>query len=248
MPDAPHRTPQLLVSVRSAGEAQTALAGGCDLIDVKEPSRGSLGAADLTTISAICEATRTSQTSAPISVALGELDEWPPDRDVPALPAAVTLAKLGLSFCTNGPDWPSRWCEVRRRFDAAASRPIGWIAVLYADQSAQGPDPSALIDLAATTGCRGLLVDTFRKDGLRLLDHVAPEQLATWRTATANADLLFAVAGSLRAADLPRLVPLQPDVIAVRGAACRSGDRTAEIDADAVRRFRQTLRKTFGPR
>ncbi len=37
---------RLLVSVRSAAEAEIALSAGADLIDVKEPSRGSLGAAD----------------------------------------------------------------------------------------------------------------------------------------------------------------------------------------------------------
>ena len=35
----------LLVSVRSASEARVALAAGVDVIDVKEPNRGSLGAA-----------------------------------------------------------------------------------------------------------------------------------------------------------------------------------------------------------
>ena len=33
----------LLVSVRSAEEAEIALAGGANLIDIKEPSRGALG-------------------------------------------------------------------------------------------------------------------------------------------------------------------------------------------------------------
>ena len=37
---------RLLVSVRSAAEAEIALHGGADLIDVKEPTRGSLGRAD----------------------------------------------------------------------------------------------------------------------------------------------------------------------------------------------------------
>ena len=38
--------PGLLVSVRSGAEAEAALAGGADLIDVKEPTRGALGRAD----------------------------------------------------------------------------------------------------------------------------------------------------------------------------------------------------------
>src|SRR5256885_16611977 len=42
----------LLVSVRSAGEAEAAIAGGADLIDVKEPAYGSLGRAKDETIAA----------------------------------------------------------------------------------------------------------------------------------------------------------------------------------------------------
>ncbi|MEX0712176.1 MAG: (5-formylfuran-3-yl)methyl phosphate synthase, partial [Pirellulales bacterium] len=37
---------KLLVSVRSLAEARLALAAGVDLIDLKEPARGSLGALD----------------------------------------------------------------------------------------------------------------------------------------------------------------------------------------------------------
>ena len=44
---------QLLVSVRSAEEAEAALAGGAHLIDIKEPTRGALGHADATTIADI---------------------------------------------------------------------------------------------------------------------------------------------------------------------------------------------------
>ncbi|MES1213307.1 MAG: (5-formylfuran-3-yl)methyl phosphate synthase, partial [Singulisphaera sp.] len=36
----------LLVSVRDANEARDALLGGADLIDLKEPTRGSLGRVD----------------------------------------------------------------------------------------------------------------------------------------------------------------------------------------------------------
>src|SRR5262249_6225382 len=38
--------PRLLVSVRDVREAEAALAGGADLIDIKEPAHGPLGRAD----------------------------------------------------------------------------------------------------------------------------------------------------------------------------------------------------------
>lgn len=68
---------QLLVSVRNATEAIAATRGGADIIDVKEPLRGSLGCAAPDTIREIAHALRRITGSAvPLSLALGELTEW----------------------------------------------------------------------------------------------------------------------------------------------------------------------------
>lgn len=239
--------PRLLVSVRSPEEALAALEGGCDLLDVKEPSRGPLGAADPKLVAAICEVAERWERSVPVSAALGELNEWTEAGSVDGFRPGVSLAKLGLSGCRRQPGWPQRWRRLRERFDAAAGRPLGWIAVLYADAAAEGPDPLALIDLASTTDCRGVLVDTFSKDGRRLFDHASPERVAEWRRAAEAAGLMFAVAGSLRTEDLPRLKTVRPDVIAVRGAACPRGRRGGDVCAAAVRRFQAAIDIAFHP-
>jgi uncharacterized protein (UPF0264 family) len=230
-------TPRLLVSVRSTVEAQAALAGGCDLIDVKEPQRGSLGAAEETTIAAVCALV---EGRCPVSVALGELVEWPAERLAFRLPAEVAFAKVGLSGCPV--NWSDDWMRLRERFDAAAGRPVGWVAVYYADMAAAGPSVEEVIELAATTGCRGVLVDTWSKEGHRLFDHVRPSELGAWRRAVSEAGLLFAVAGSLQRAEFPRLKPIAPDIVAVRGAACRGGHRTGEVCEEAVQQLRTALR------
>src|SRR5262249_54204912 len=63
---------RLLVSVRSAAEAVSALDGGADIIDIKEPERGSLGRADNATMTAILDAVSGRK---PVSAACGELLE-----------------------------------------------------------------------------------------------------------------------------------------------------------------------------
>ena len=60
---------RLLVSVRSAEEVSAALAGGADIIDAKEPARGSLGRVTPAVLSAIAACT---PASVPLSVALGD--------------------------------------------------------------------------------------------------------------------------------------------------------------------------------
>src|SRR5205807_1071510 len=64
---------RLLVSVRSPDEALAAIKGGADIIDVKEPAHGPLGRADAAVWRAVREAV---PPSIPVSVALGEWDEW----------------------------------------------------------------------------------------------------------------------------------------------------------------------------
>ncbi|OYW18577.1 MAG: hypothetical protein B7Z55_10365, partial [Planctomycetales bacterium 12-60-4] len=105
--------PRLLVSVRDAGECEAALLGGAEIIDVKEPSRGPLGMADLSVIRAIANRMGSQESIPGLSVALGELKEWTIDRPVPALPPAVKWAKLGFAGTRASTDWSQQWQEVR---------------------------------------------------------------------------------------------------------------------------------------
>jgi dihydroneopterin aldolase len=53
---------------------------------------------------------------------------------------------------------------------------------------------------------------------------------------------LFAgLAGSLRAADIPVLIDLAPDLLGFRGALCLGDQRTARIDAPRLRAIRALM-------
>src|SRR5690606_3774048 len=107
--------PRLLVSVRSEAEAVAAVAGGADIIDVKDPDRGSLGCPDAGIVEAI-GATNGSSIDFPLTVALGECREWNEGGEF-QLPERVSLAKLGLSGLGRCDDWIAEWLAVRRRFE-----------------------------------------------------------------------------------------------------------------------------------
>ena len=53
--------------------------------------------------------------------------------------------------------------------------------------------------------------------------------------------LQFAVAGRLRAEDLPRVLTIGPDIVAVRSAVCGSGNRMNAVTTDAVAAFKKRL-------
>lgn len=215
----------LLVSVRSAVEAQAACKGGATVVDIKEPRLGPLGRASEATWRAV---RRAVPPEVPVSVALGELADLRPGSIPPEDLAGIAFRKAGPAGL--GRDWPRRWDEARRA-DAAATR---WVAVAYADwRQAGAPDPDAVIAAAlAADDCPGVLVDTWDKSAGPLIDSTP-----TWRDRVAaiqGSGRFVALAGRLNLAEICRLRPLGPDLFAVRGAACRGGRRDAEVCADRV--------------
>lgn len=247
---------QLLVSVRSAAEAEAALAGGAGLIDVKEPAAGPLGRADDETIAAVLEAVAGRR---PVSAAWGELKAClcagprgtaaqerrgvspPVTASVKiAVPAASRRAALspplayikwGLSDLGARLDWPSVLEQ------AAACLPPGTrpVAVAYADwQNAAAPEPAEVCRFACTRRWPVLLLDTWTKDRRTLLDALPLPEIRRLHGACREAGVRLALAGSLGPREIQALRPLHPDWFAVRGAAC-AGGRTGPIEAQRVR-------------
>ncbi len=234
--------PLLLVSVNSAREARAAIRGGADIIDMKEPRLGSLGKADDCVLAEIAAAVGSIQPSIPLSAALGELADWKNSIAVPRLPEKAAFVKLGLSQCAPDHHWPTAWKDFRDRLAEANPHPPNWVAVIYADrQQAQAPSPEQILKVAGEFSCAAVLVDTFHKDGRSLMEVLSPTELRRIADEVRAAGLPLAVAGGLRRSDLPRLEPLAPEIIAVRSAACREGNRTAEVCENAVRQFREAL-------
>ena len=244
-------TPQLLVSVRDVTEAKAAASGGCNILDIKEPNNGSLGMADMQTISAIVgwvndRPQLPDQANLPVSAALGEVTDYAgSDQSANVfltLPVGLSFCKLGLSGLLHDANWVQHWLDVRHRFEAVQPAQPGWIAVAYADwEPAKSPAPVEVIQAAIATECVGLLIDTYCKDGRGLLDHLQINELSAIAKTARDNNLLFAVAGSLHADILVQLVDINPHVIAIRSAACVGGDRKSAVHAEAVQNFKHSV-------
>ena len=115
-------------------------------------------------------------------------------------------------------------------------------AVAYADAEHCGaPELDLVVAAAIETGCAGVLIDTWDKTAGGLRDHVSMDQLESVRERTAAAGLLLALAGKVSLEDLPEVTRVQPDLVAVRSAACRDGRRDLEVEADRVRELADRL-------
>jgi uncharacterized protein (UPF0264 family) len=229
---------KLLVSVVDAAEARLAVAGGVDVVDVKNPAEGSLGAPAPGVIAAVRAAL---PANLPLSAALGDLPSLPGTAALAALGAArsgAAYVKLGLW----GPSSVEDAVAVLRAARAAVDGDTRVVAVAYAD-AARVPSrplpPSALVAAAREAGVDGCLLDTAVKDGRGLLEWLAPAALAAFVADAHGAGLEVALAGELRAEDLPVVRATGADIAGVRSAACRDGRRTAAVDPERIARLRE---------
>jgi uncharacterized protein (UPF0264 family) len=224
----------LLVSVRSAAEAEVALVGGAHLIDVKEPRNGSLGRADE---SVIREVIRQVTGRRPVSAALGELCESPQEPGSPGL----AYAKWGLSGCGGRNDWRRQLAEagLRLKRKYPGCRPV---AVAYVDwRRAEAPGVEEVCEFALHNRWGAVLFDTWAKDGTTLLDWLPFTEIVQWCNRCRAANVQVALAGSLGLEQIQTLHSAAPDWFAVRGAVCQGRRRESEIDATAVRRLIEAL-------
>jgi (5-formylfuran-3-yl)methyl phosphate synthase len=228
---------RLLVSVRNAEEARSACDAGADLIDIKEPSRGPLGMADATVIAAVAAAVRGR---CPVSAALGELSEHGTSRrraNAPICAVVRSLAFVKIGLANAAPNWQEELSRV-----SASLAPARSVAVAYADGSrVAAPPVKAVLEWALARCAAGLLLDTAIKDGTGLFDFLTEADLRRLAARCRGAGLFIALAGSLSGPSFARALALEPDIVAVRGAACAGGARGGKVDADRIVRLRQLI-------
>ncbi len=225
---------KLLVSVRNAAEALEAVAGGADIIDVKEPERGPLGPANARVLQSVIDAVAGR---CPVTAAAGELADWRGWLWPRRLLRQLTLVKVGLAGVA-GSDFQVPLCAAQQALPSASSL----VAVAYADnEQASAPLPEHLVPVAAVTAAKWVMIDTCTKNGKPLFQRLGQERVACFVRQAKEAGLQVALAGQLCVDSLPAAASLGADVVGVRGAACR-GDRLGSIDRGAVAGLSDTLR------
>ncbi len=235
----------LLVSVRTADEAEEAIAGGAAIIDVKEPKRGPLGCADAAVAIEIGEviAGRAAWTLACGELAggwrliaehVGEVVRRRTARG--ATLAAVKAGPAGLSI--------RAWTEAFGALSHALGDGPNLVPVVYADwEAASAPTPTAVIAASAAAGATTLLIDTFDKRSPGIASCPGASTVAAWVRDASAAGIRVALAGRLAARDLPVFAALGAAVLGVRSAACEGG-RLGRVERGKVASLVGTLTPT----
>lgn len=212
---------RMLASVTGPDEAEAAVAGGADIIDLKDPGRGALGAVEPSVVRAAVERVAGRR---PCSAVTGDLPMEPG-----TIRAAVdAMAATGVEFVKLGV-FPGADPEGAIRALAPLAERVRLVAVLFADLA---PD-LGLLHALGNAGFAGAMLDTARKGDGRLLDHMPVPALGRFVAACRERGLMCGLAGALEPPDVPRLLRLEPDLLGFRGALCAAG-RAGPLDPARV--------------
>ena len=215
---------KILISIRSTEELSPCIEGGADIVDLKNPDEGSLGAAAPWFIKEVKKRAK----DYPISAAIG---------DMPNLPGTAALAANGAT--TSGADYVKIGlygthteddCTKLMNAVVKAVREYDSMTIIvgagFADaESYGGIDPMKIPMIVKFAGADVAMLDTKNKGGKRLFDYLSLDKLKQFVNDSHSLGLQAALAGSLRVEDLSIIYKLGTDVTGFRGAACSNNDR-----------------------
>ena len=210
---------QLLISPINHDEAVEAIEGGADIVDVKNPKEGSLGANFPWVIKDIRGLTPDDLL---VSATLG---------DVPYKPGTVSLAAMGA--LVSGADYIKVGLYGTKNYDEAvevmtnvvkAVKDVNSDAIVvasgYADAHRVGAiSPWDIPKVARDSGSDLAMIDTAVKDGKTLFDYFTIEDCENFVNEAHGYGLKVALAGSVKKDQLKPLYDVGTDVVGLRGAA-----------------------------
>lgn len=213
----------MLASVNCLREALLALQANVDIIDLKQPSQGALGALPIESVRDIVHAVDGRKR---LSATVGDL----PMQPEIVVKAVAEMAQTGVDYIKIGFFPGGDWLAVITALQPQVQQGLRLIAVLFADV----PFDVKIVTALAAAGFTGVMLDTMDKSQGSLLTVLPQERLAAFVAAAKAHDLLCGLAGSLRKEHITALLPLQADYLGFRGALCRERQRTAQLDDRAL--------------
>ena len=227
---------ELLISVRNPSEALTALEGGADWIDVKEPDNGALGKASNETLVAVANAL---PLNTKLSAALGEAGEFKIENNLSSALQGYKLAKIGISNTSKSTIHQS----ISNVLMSPGIKQERLAIAAYADFCrASSINPLDLPYICKNEDISYLLIDTYLKDGSGLLDWISLTLLFELKKECAANNINLALAGSLKPKDIPYLLVLGPNLIGLRGSVCVNGARKNRVENHLVEQWAKSIK------
>jgi len=240
-----NQKPRFLASVRNLEEAQLAAILGAEVIDLKEPSKGALGAVDIAEQRHILAALKVlGVPRPPVSATVGDLPFEPAliaDAIRRTAQTGIDIVKFGVY--ASGETARQGFIELDRQLAEEPSSPT-LVALLLADRLDSVDEALALAGAALRVrGVKGVMLDTAAKgNGVRALPDVfTGAELGRFVALVHDLGGFAGLAGCLGIEHIEPLMATGADILGFRGALCR-GSRTGMLDTRAFIRVYDRLK------
>ena len=224
-------TTKYLASIQSMQEALLIEHQLPDILDMKNPMTGALGAMLVTEVTQIVQRINGRCLT---SATVGDLnmDATVMSEALNAMSQSqVDYLKIGLFDDPNLHDC----LEALKPKLKQLPQPV--IAVLFADQISD----ATLVPTLAACGFAGVMLDTATKQGQRLTQLWSKTALERFVLQTRQAGILSGLAGALTFEDIAVLRPLNADYLGFRSALCEHQQRTAALNPNRLEQLRLAL-------
>lgn len=219
----------MLASVKNLSEARLVLNANVDIIDLKQPEFGALGALP---VESVKEIVAEINERCLVSATVGDL---PMDAEI-IFNAVSEMAKTGVDFVKIGFFPEGNWLEIVQKLADLTSN-IKLIAVLFADTQ---PD-FAIIPALKTAGFTGVMLDTMNKQNGSLTQVMSHETIEQFVILAKKQTLICGLAGSLRLENIAQLSPFDADYLGFRGALCHQHNRNDVLNLNALQQIRRLI-------
>jgi uncharacterized protein (UPF0264 family) len=221
---------KMLASVSNLDEAAMALSTGVDIIDLKDPNQGALGALAMDEIAKIVKLVNGRS---PVSATIGDLSiiEDVTKTIQSTIKTGVDIIKIGFF---DKMDYQALVQAV-----SLYSKEQKIIAVLFAD----GLHDFSVLPLLRNAGFYGVMLDTANKNGQHLLSHLNLHALKIFILQAKQLKLEVGLAGALRESQVAELSALQPNYLGFRSALCEESQRENNLNAYKISHIKNMLQK-----
>lgn len=224
-------TTKYLASIQSLQEALLIEHQLPDILDMKDPASGALGAMSVTEVRQIVHRINgrclTSATVGDLAMDARLISEALNAMSM----SGVDYLKIGLF---DEPHLHDCLVALEPTLKQLA-QPV--IAVLFAEQFSD----ATLVPTLAACGFSGVMLDTAIKQGQRLTQLWTQSALEDFVLQTKQAGILSGLAGALTVADIALLRPLKADYLGFRSALCEQQQRTSALNPDKLEQVRLAL-------
>ena len=222
---------QLLISVKNVDEALLAMHAGVDVIDLKDPNLGAVGALNLeTTAQILQEISGSALVSATVGEDHASLRALVGDIQKRA-DLGVDIVKIAISPLFDDADF---YTEMQ----ALTKQNIKLVALFFADVTLD----TQLLAKLKMAGFYGAMLDTQEKQ-FSLLDLKPKSFLREFVRDCEKNHLISGLAGSLKPQDVEILQEFSPTFIGFRGGVCELGMRKSALSINKIREIKKMLPK-----